>query len=71
MTDFVEKASEKITKLSDEQLERLLNTVREENEIYDSIIQSIPSGLVIVDKNWCITKINKSANAEMSKEYGI
>ena len=35
MTDFVEKASEKITKLSDEQLERLLNTVREENEIYD------------------------------------
>ena len=42
MADFVEKASEKITKLSDEQLERLLNTVREENKIYDSIIQSIP-----------------------------
>lgn len=61
MADFVEKASEKITKLSDEQLERLLNTVREENKIYDSIIQSIPSGLVIVDNNWCITKINKSA----------
>ena len=40
MADFVEKASEKITKLSDEQLERLLNTVREENKIYDSIIQS-------------------------------
>ncbi|MGN0728290.1 sensor histidine kinase [Treponema sp.] len=61
MTDFVEKASEKIKKLSDEQLERLVKNVREENEVYDSIIQSIPSGLVIVDKNWCISKINKAA----------
>ena len=55
MADFVEKASEKITKLSDEQLERLLNTVREENKIYDSIIQSIPSGLVIFLMIPCMT----------------
>ncbi len=61
MTDFVEKASGKIEKLSNEQLNRILKSVREENEVFDSIIQSIPFGIVITDREWGMTKINKAA----------
>lgn len=65
MNEFVEKASEKVTKLSDEQVRRILNAAREENEVFESIMQSIPSGIVIVDKNWCIMRINRAAKRYM------
>lgn len=65
MNEFVEKVSEKAAKLSDEQVRRILNAAREENEVFDSIMQSIPSGIVIVDKNWCIMRLNRAAKRYM------
>jgi PAS domain S-box-containing protein len=66
MNEFVEKASEKIDKLSDEQLKRIFDSAREESEIFDSIIQSIPSGLIVVNDEWRIRKINKAAKRYIS-----
>lgn len=61
MTDFAEMVSERIKKLSDEQLERLFSSMRDDNEVFDSIIQSLPIGLVITDRKWRIYKVNKAA----------
>ncbi|MCQ2242518.1 two-component system sensor histidine kinase NtrB [Treponema sp.] len=60
MSDFVGKASEKLKKLSDEQVERLIATIQEENDIFDSILESLSSGIIVVDRNWKIIKSNKS-----------
>ena len=58
---FVEKASEKIGKLSGEQLGRILSSVGEENELFEALIQSVPCGLVILDESWRVQKFNKAA----------
>ncbi|MCI5830211.1 MAG: ATP-binding protein [Treponema sp.] len=59
MSDFVGKASEKLKKLSEEQVERLIANIQGENDIFDSILESLSSGLIVVDKNWKIIKSNK------------
>lgn len=61
MTDFVEKAYGKINKLSDEQLGILMNRIKDENEVFDSIIQGLPCGLIIIDKDFHVIKINRAA----------
>lgn len=61
MTDFVEKAYGKINKLSDEQLGILMNRIKDENEVFDSIIQGLPCGLIIIDKDFHVMKINRAA----------
>ena len=58
---FVERASEKIGKLSGEQLGRILSSVGEENELFEALIQSVPCGLVIADESWRAQKFNKAA----------
>ena len=58
---FVEKASEKIGKLSGEQLGRILSSINEENELFEALIQSVPCGLVILDESWRVQKFNKAA----------
>ena len=60
MSDFVGKASGKLNKLSDEQVERLIVTIQEENDIFDSILESLSSGIIVVDRSWKIIKSNKS-----------
>ncbi len=69
MADFVGKASGKIKKLTDEQVELLFNRVNEDNEIFDSIIQCVPSGLIIVDNDFCVLKINRAAKRFIPMSY--
>lgn len=61
MKDFVKKASQKISKLSDEQVERLIDSLNAENDVLDSIVESLSTALVIVDGGWHIIKANKAA----------
>ncbi len=61
MTDFVEKAYGKINKLSEEQLGILMNRIKDENEVFDSIIQGLPCGLIIIDNDCRVMKINRAA----------
>lgn len=61
MNDFVKKASQKISKLSPEQLSSFVKTLIEEKERMDSILSSLSTGLIIVDCDWKIIDLNKSA----------
>ena len=61
MTDFVKKVSEKIPKLSTEQVGMLLNSLRSENDTLVSILESLSTGLIIVDNDWHIILVNKAA----------
>jgi len=61
MRGFVKRVSQMVPKLSDTQVEQLLNAVSQENEMLDSIFESLSTGLVIVDEKWFILQNNKAA----------
>ncbi len=61
MKDFVSKASQKLPKLSREQVESLIEDLAAEYEQLDSIVESLPSGLIIVDTQWHLALTNKAA----------
>ena len=61
MKDFVKKASQKISKLSDEQLEQLIEGLNSENDTLDCVLESLSIGLVIVDEQWHVMHTNKAA----------
>ena len=59
MRDYVKRVSEMLPKLSQEQLKTVLNSITTENEMLDSILESLSTGLIVVDRKWKILKINK------------
>ena len=61
MQEFTNRIYEKLSKLSESQIERLFNDLRSENSAMSAIIQSLSTGLVCVDKNCHIKQINKAA----------
>ena len=61
MTDFSRRVSQKIEKLSPSQIQSLVEDGYAQIDMLDSIFQSLPTGLVIVDENFCLLKINKAA----------
>lgn len=61
MNNFVKRVSQKIAKLTDEQVEVLIEAMGEENSTLDSILESLSEGLVIVDEDWHLWKTNKAA----------
>ncbi|MBQ0051327.1 MAG: PAS domain S-box protein [Treponema sp.] len=61
MQEFSRRVSQKIDKLSNAQIQQLVNQTVEKSEILDSIFQSLPTGLVIVDENYHLMRMNKSA----------
>src|SRR5574344_1202457 len=61
MKGFVKRVSQKISKLSDEQVEQLIDAINEENDTLDSILESLSDGLVIVDEEWHLLQTNKAA----------
>lgn len=61
MKNFVKKAYNKISKLSKEQVERLIEVLSNENDTLDAILESLSTGLVIVDEKWNILYVNKAA----------
>jgi len=60
MRGFVRRVSQKVSKLSDVQVEQFLNAVTEENEMLDSIFESLSTGLIIVDEKWFVLQNNKA-----------
>ncbi|MBR4600795.1 MAG: PAS domain S-box protein [Treponema sp.] len=76
MKEFSRRVSQKLDKLTPMQIQQLVEDCYSQTEIFDSIFQSLPSGLIIVDENFCLIKINKAAerylpfktNPEESKE---
>jgi signal transduction histidine kinase len=61
MKGFVKRVSQKISKLSDDQVEQLIDAINEENDTLDSILESLSDGLVIVDEEWHLLQTNKAA----------
>ena len=58
MPSYAKRISQKASKLSNEQLLTLLDNTFEENETLYSIIESISSGMLVVDNNFCILQKN-------------
>ena len=50
MRDYVKRVSEMLPKLSQEQLKTVLNSITTENEMLDSILESLSTGLIVVDR---------------------
>lgn len=61
MKDFVRRISQKISKLSSEQLERIIDDLSAENNSFDSILESLSTGLLIVDSDWKLLQHNKAS----------
>lgn len=61
MQEFSNRVYEKLSKLSSGQIELFINDLRNQNEIFKSILQSLATGLVCVSKDWKLVQINKAA----------
>ncbi|MBR0100687.1 MAG: PAS domain S-box protein, partial [Treponema sp.] len=61
MKEFSRRVSQKLDKLTPLQIQQLVEDCYSQTEIFNSIFQSLPSGLIIVDENFCLMKINKAA----------
>jgi len=66
MTGLVKRVSKKVSKLSDEQVGQLFDVLTEENEILDSVLESLSTGLIICDENFHILQINKITESYIS-----
>lgn len=58
---FSKRVKEKLSKLSSNQIENLVGELSDKNEMYKSIIQSLNTGLITVDRQWNILTINTAA----------
>ena len=58
MRDYVKRVSEMLPKLSQEQLKTVLNSITTENEMLDSILESLSTGLIVVDRKWKLSLIH-------------
>lgn len=61
MRGFVRRVSQKISKLSSDQVEQLIDIINNENETLDAVIESLSTGLLICDVKWCLLQANKAA----------
>lgn len=61
MTSYNKKISEKLSKLSATQVVKLFEDLSEENEMLYSILESLSTGLIIIDSHWKVLLANKSA----------
>ena len=61
MHGFLEKVIQFLPKLSDEQVKRVLLEVSNEHQLLLSLIDSLPTGIIIVSKDWKIRQLNKFA----------
>lgn len=55
------KLSEKISKLSDSQIQQLFELMSNDNQMLSSIIESLTSGVIVVDDKWIPIMTNKAA----------
>src|SRR5574344_99251 len=61
MREYVRRVSKKVSKLSDEQVEEFLTVIGDENDMLDSILESLSTGLLIVDESSKPLMTNKAA----------
>lgn len=66
MHDYVKRITKMIPKLSQEQLQRIIKNFANENAMLDSILESLTTGLIVVDKQWRILKFNKISERFLS-----
>lgn len=62
MTEYAKRISKKITKLPQDQVDRLIESITEENDTLCSIIESLNTGLLICDAEWNLIQTNKAAS---------
>lgn len=62
MTEYARRISKKISRLSQDQVERLIESITEENDTLCSIIESLNTGLLICDAEWNLIQTNKAAS---------
>ena len=60
MKALVKRLSNKISKLSPDQVQNIFTQLVEENESLYSVIESLSTGLFICDKNWNLLQSNKA-----------
>ncbi|MCR5189147.1 MAG: PAS domain S-box protein [Treponema sp.] len=65
MKNYVKRISQKADKLSKEQLLELFDEVIDENESYRSIIDSLSSGILILDNKFILQRHNKIAESRL------
>lgn len=61
MTNFNKSVAQKLSKLSDAQIEKLFSSISSERDALSSIIESLSLGLIIFDKDSKLFLINKAA----------
>lgn len=61
MRRYAKRLAQKVAKLSNEQVESLLDMVLEENETFDAVMESLNTGLLICDKAGNLLLTNKTA----------
>ena len=61
MRGFLEKVIKSLPKLSNEQLKSILLEISDEHQLLTSLLDSLATGIVIVDKEWKILQVNKFA----------
>ena len=66
MRGYVKRVSQKVNKLSNEQLISLLDDMVEENENLYSILECISAGLLIVDNDFVLKQSNKIVESRLS-----
>ncbi|MCQ2591707.1 MAG: ATP-binding protein [Treponema sp.] len=66
MNGYVKKAFKKASKLSNEQLRNILDDLMEENEVLYSVLESITTGLMILDNNFCLLRSNAITESRVS-----
>lgn len=66
MRDYVKRVSQMLPKLSEEQIQQILKSVSQENEMLDSVLDSLTTGLMVVDNDWNLLKTNKNADRYLS-----
>lgn len=62
MSNFNTRISEKISKLSDSQIQGLFEAMSSDNQMLNSIIQSLTSGILIVNNDWIPVHLNKAVD---------
>ena len=66
MRGYVKRVTQKIDKFSKEQLASLLGDMASEIENYDSIMESLSAGIIIVDKDYRLLQSNRVSENQLN-----
>ena len=61
MRGFVKRLTDKISKLTPEQIQRLFDVLNDEAELLDAVFESLSTGLIVCNPQWQPVMVNKTA----------